>query len=131
VSESANEEFGAGGPGVSVFRAALGAKCPRCGKGPLFKGFLAVAPACRVCGLDFGPVDTGDGPAVFVILISGFLLVGAALITEVLYAPPYWVHLVIWLPLTLIVTLGLLRPVKALLVALQYKHKAAEGRLVQ
>ena len=109
----------------------LAGRCPRCGKGRLFQGFLGVRPACESCGLDFGFADAGDGPAVFVILIGGAIVVFAALIVEVLYQPPYWVHAALWLPLILIVTLGPLRPIKGLLIALQYHHKAQEGRLEQ
>ena len=107
----------------------LRGQCPRCGEGSLFQGFLTLRPACGRCGLDFGFADAGDGPAVFVILIGGAIVVFAALITEAVYQPPYWVHAMLWLPLILIVTLTPLRPIKGLLVALQYHHKAAEGRL--
>ena len=103
-------------------------RCPRCGKGRLFQGFLALRPRCEHCGLDFSFVDSADGPAVFVIFISGFIVAGSALAVEMLYAPPYWVHAVLWGPLILITTLGPLRPMKGLLIALQYHHKAAEGR---
>jgi len=107
----------------------LAGRCPRCGKGRLFRGFLGVRPSCESCGLDFSFADAGDGPAVFVILIGGAIVVFAALITEVVYQPPYWVHAALWLPLVLVVTLGPLRPIKGLLIALQYHHKAQEGRL--
>jgi uncharacterized protein (DUF983 family) len=105
-------------------------RCPRCGKGRLFQGFLTPAPRCESCGLDFAFADAGDGPAIFVILISGFIVVGAALAVEALYAPPYWVHAVLWGPLILLTTLLPLRAMKGLLIALQYHHGAAEGRLV-
>ena len=95
----------------------------------MFDGFLALRPACDRCGLDYGFADAGDGPAVFVILIGGALVVLAALITEVVYQPPYGVHAVLWLPLILIVTLAPLRMLKGLLIALQYHHKAAPGQL--
>jgi uncharacterized protein (DUF983 family) len=108
----------------------LRARCPRCGEGRLFKGFLTLRDKCDHCGLDYDFADAGDGPAVFVILIGGFIVVFAAMITEILYQPPYWVHAALWLPLILIVTLAPLRPLKGLLIALQYHHKAAEGRLV-
>lgn len=85
-------------------------------------------PACQVCGLDYSKVDTGDGPAVFIILIAGFLIVGLALIVEVTYQPPYWVHAAIFLPLGLLLPAALLRPFKATLVALQYHNSAREGR---
>jgi uncharacterized protein (DUF983 family) len=104
-------------------------RCPRCGKGRLFQGFLALRPRCEACGLDFSFVDSADGPAFFVMFISGFIVAGSALAVEMLYAPPYWVHAVLWAPLILITTLGPLRPIKGLLIALQYYHKAAEGRL--
>ncbi|HEY1475701.1 MAG TPA: DUF983 domain-containing protein [Pseudolabrys sp.] len=107
----------------------LRGRCPRCGEGKLFQGFLTLRPACESCRLDYGFADAGDGPAVFVILIGGAIVVGAALITEVVYQPPYWLHAALWLPLVLIVTLGPLRPLKGLLIALQYHHKAQEGRL--
>ena len=107
----------------------LRGRCPRCGEGRLFQGFLALRPACEKCGLDYSFADAGDGPAVFVILFGGFVVVFAALITEVVYQPPYWLHAVLWLPLILIVTLAPLRLMKGLLIVLQYHHKAAEGRL--
>jgi uncharacterized protein (DUF983 family) len=107
----------------------LRCRCPRCGKGNLFEGFLKLRAACERCGLDYGFADAGDGPAVFVILFGGAIVVFAALITEVVYQPPYWLHAVLWLPLILIVTLTPLRPIKGLMIALQYHHRAAEGRV--
>ena len=94
----------------------------------MFHGFLTLAPRCEKCGLDYSFADAGDGPAVFVILISGFIVAGAALIVEMLYEPPYWVHALLWGPLILITTLGPLRAIKGLLIALQYHHEAGEGR---
>jgi uncharacterized protein (DUF983 family) len=111
----------------SIF-TGLSCRCPRCGKGKLFQGFLTLRPRCEACGLDYGFADSGDGPAVFIMFLAGFIVVGAALITEVLYQPPFWLHAVLWLPLILIVTLGPLRPMKGLMIALQYHHQAAEGR---
>jgi uncharacterized protein (DUF983 family) len=116
-------------PGALPIGRGLRGRCPRCGKGSLFQGFLTLRPHCESCGLDYGFADAGDGPAVFVILIGGAIVVFAALITEFAYQPPYWLHAVLWLPLILIVTLAPLRPIKGLLIALQYHHKAAEGRL--
>jgi uncharacterized protein (DUF983 family) len=109
----------------------LRGRCPRCGEGHLFQGFLGLRSACERCGLDYKFADAGDGPAVFVILIGGGIVVFAALMIEVLYQPPYWVHAALWLPLILIVTLVPLRPLKGLMIALQYHHKAQEGRLDQ
>jgi uncharacterized protein (DUF983 family) len=112
-----------------VLQAALFARCPRCGQGQLFGGFLTVAPRCTVCGLDFSHFDVGDGATVFVILLAGIVVAGGALIVETAYSPPYWVHAVIWLPAIFIVVFGGLRLVKAVLMVLQYKHQAREGRL--
>jgi uncharacterized protein (DUF983 family) len=112
----------------SLLPVVLG-RCPRCGRGKLFKGFLQTAPSCTDCGLDYGFADAGDGPAVFIILFVGFLVVAAALIVEVAIQPPMWLHFILWIPLTLVLSLGLLRPLKGLMIGLQYRHKAAEGRL--
>lgn len=114
---------------VSPIAAGLACRCPRCGRGKLYKGFLDLAPRCEACGLDYGFIDAGDGPAVFVILIGGALVVVLALWVEVKYEPPLWLHALLWIPAILGVTLGLLRPFKAVLIALQYRNKAAEGRL--
>ena len=108
--------------------AGLSCACPRCGRGKLFTGFLSLRPHCDVCGLDYDFADAGDGPAVLIMFPAGFIVVGAALIVEALYHPPYWVHAVLWVPLIIIVTLGPLRPMKGLMIALQYHHKAAESR---
>ncbi len=116
----------------SVFQSAmrgLACKCPRCGKGKLYAGFLTLRPVCDNCGLDYAFIDSGDGPAVFIIMIAGAIVVGAALIVEVKYQPPFWLHAALWLPLILATTLLPLRSMKALLIALQFHHKAAEGRL--
>ena len=107
----------------------LKGRCPRCGEGRLFSGFLTLAPHCEACGLDYGFADSADGPAVFVILIVGFLIAGAALVVELAYAPQIWVHVVLWGPLVLVLSLGLLRPLKGLAVALQYANQARQGEI--
>ena len=116
---------------ISPTIAGLTCRCPRCGKGALFAGHfgLTVNPRCAACGLDLAFVDPGDGPAVFVIMILGFLILGGALLVEFKLHPPIWLHLVLWPPITLFVALGLLRPLKGLLIALQYHHRAEVGRL--
>ncbi len=114
-------------PGVA--HAALLGLCPRCGQGNLFNGYLTIAKSCPACGLDYAMFDVGDGATVFVILIAGFLVCAGALIVEVKYSPPYWVHAVLWLPLIAILVLGGLRVVKSTLMVLQYKNRAGEGRL--
>jgi len=116
-------------PPLSPFATGPMCRCPRCGKGPLFRGLLTLRPHCDACGLDYSFIDAGDGPAVFVMFFAGFVVVGAALAVEVAYQPPFWVHAALWTPLILITTIGPLRPMKGLLIALQYRHKAAEGRL--
>lgn len=108
--------------------AGLAGRCPNCGEGHLFEGFLKLTPRCEACGYDLAKADTGDGPAVFVILIAGFLVAFGALFTEFALHPPVWVHLVIWLPATLIISLGLMRPLKGVLLAAQFANKASEAR---
>ena len=108
----------------------IACKCPRCGKGAVYAGFLTLRPRCEACGLDFAFMDSGDGPAIFIIMIAGAIVVGAALIVEVKYQPPLWLHAALWLPLILATTLLPLRAMKSLLIALQYHHKAAPGRLI-
>ena len=117
-------------PPVSPFKAGLACRCPRCGEGRLFKPGLSldVAEACARCGQSFAFADAGDGPAVFAIILLGFLMLGAALIVEFRFAPPLWLHVAIWTPVTLLLAFGLLRPMKATLIALQYKNKAALGQ---
>jgi uncharacterized protein (DUF983 family) len=115
-------------PRLSPALTGLTCRCPRCGKGRLFQGFLNTRPRCEACGLDYGFIDSGDGPAVFVILLAGFVVVGAALVVEFKYAPPFWLHAVLWGPLILVTTLLPLRLMKGLMIALQYHHKAAEAR---
>ncbi|MGR6431773.1 DUF983 domain-containing protein [Rhizobium sp. PAMB 3182] len=116
-------------PPVDPIKTGLKGCCPRCGQGKLFQGFLAVKPRCASCGLDYSFADAGDGPAVFVILIVGFVVVGLALWMQVTYNPPFWLHLLLWIPLTIGLSLYLLRALKGILISLQYKHKAAEGRI--
>lgn len=116
-------------PPVDPVKAGLSGSCPRCGEGRLFSGFLTVAPRCGQCGLDNAFADPGDGPAVFVILLIGFVVVGLALWLEVSFGPPLWVHFVLWIPLIVVLSLVALRLSKGLLIALQYRHSAEEGRL--
>jgi uncharacterized protein (DUF983 family) len=116
---------------VSPYAAGLSCRCPRCGKGALFTGAfsLDVNARCGACDLDLKFVDPGDGPAVFAIMLLGFLMLGSALFVEFRFSPPLWVHIAIWTPVTLVVALGLLRPMKGVLIALQYHNKAQQGRL--
>lgn len=109
----------------------LRGRCPRCGQGHLFKGYLKLQPACERCGLDFSFADSADGPAFFVMSIVGIVIVGLALWVEFAYEPPIWLHLVLWLPLSTLLCLAMVRPLKGMMIALQYVHRAAEGRLKQ
>jgi uncharacterized protein (DUF983 family) len=109
-------------PPVSVLAVALRCRCPRCGEGRLYHGLLTVAPRCSACGLDLGAQDAGDGPAVFVVLILGAIVVGLAILVEIAFAPPMWVHLLLWTPVVIGGAVALLRPLKAWLIAMQYRH---------
>ena len=111
----------------SPFATGLACKCPRCGQGRLFAGFLTVAESCTVCGLDLKKADSADGPAVFIIFILGFLVVPLALWVESRFAPPLWLHMTIWPPVILGGALGLLRPMKGVMIVLQYRHQASES----
>lgn len=113
-------------PDTNIIRQAFACKCPRCGKGPLYKqGFMNMdlRDACPECGLDYTKIDAADGPAVFLIFILGFLLVPAALLFEYLVHPPLWVHAVLWGAVALGSTLGSLKPLKAYIISLQWKHR--------
>jgi uncharacterized protein (DUF983 family) len=113
----------------SPFLTGLKCRCPRCGQGPLFTGFLKVAPSCTACGLDLAFADSGDGPAIFIIFAVSPVIVLLAVITEALFHPHPMVHLALWIPGTIILCLALLRPFKGVLIALQYKHDAHQGGL--
>ena len=108
--------------------AGVSGRCPRCGEGRLFDGFITLKKSCPACGLDYSFADSGDGPAVLVILLAGFVVVGLALFVEVKFQPPLWLHFAVFMPLTLIVCLGLLRPLKAVMARQQYIRRAGEGR---
>lgn len=116
-------------PPVEPVNAGLRGCCPRCGQGKMFDGFLKVRPACANCGLDYSFADSGDGPVVFVILIVGFVVVGAALWTEVNLNPPLWVHFLLWIPIATGFSLFLTRLLKGILIALQYRNNARPGEI--
>lgn len=117
--------------GVPVLSAGLRCRCPRCGQGLLFQNLLNLRERCESCALDYTFADTGDGPAVFAIFILGFFCLGGALIAEFKFGVPVWVHVVLWGVLTPVLAVVLLRFLKATLIALQFKHKAEEGRLAK
>lgn len=111
----------------SPISTGLACRCPRCGQGKLFEGFLKVAERCEVCGLDLAKQDAGDGPAVFLIFILGFLVVPLALLVEAWFEPPIWVHAVLWTVVVIGLALAMLRPAKGILIALQFHHKASDS----
>lgn len=110
----------------SAFSAGLRCRCPRCGKGPMFDGYLTTRERCEVCGLEIAAHDSGDGPAVFIIFILGALVVPMALMLESAISPPLWVHGIIWGIVILGGSIGLLRPFKGVLIALQYHHQTPD-----
>ncbi|MEM7123869.1 MAG: DUF983 domain-containing protein [Pseudomonadota bacterium] len=112
-------------PTLSPFGTGLRGRCPRCGRGKLFDGYLRVADRCDVCGLTLSHEDAGDGPAVFIILIYGFVMAALAAWVELSYEPPFWVHGIIFGPLIIVGSILLLRPFKGVMIALQYKHRVA------
>jgi len=106
--------------------AGLRCRCPRCGEAPLYQGLLTIREHCEACGLDLRAQDAGDGPAVFVILILGFVIVGLAAVIEIKLEPPFWVHALLWPGLIFASAIYLLRILKAALIALQFQHRAAD-----
>lgn len=120
----ANPEEG-GQPGIVP--AALFGLCPRCGARALFAGLTKFAPRCRVCGLDFERYNVGDGPAAFLTLIIGALITALALWLEISVHPPFWVHVILWVPLTTAAVIWGLRVGKAALLAAEHQHQAGEA----
>ena len=112
---------------VSPVKAGIAGKCPRCGRGKLFAGYLTLAGSCNSCGLAYDFADAGDGAAWFVMLLTGFVAVGGALWVEVVWQPSYWVHALVAIPLALVLPLALLKPVKGVLICQQYRTKAEPG----
>lgn len=114
---------------VSLARVAIGGCCPRCGKAPLFAGIVTYAPKCTHCGLDFAAFNVGDGAASFLILIVGAIVTGLAMWLELSRSPPWYVHALLWGPLSLVLTLALMRVAKALLLTIEYRQEARQGHL--
>jgi uncharacterized protein (DUF983 family) len=125
------DDKGAAPPGGEPRPFDCGVKglCPRCGAPDLFAGWIRFADRCRACGLDIAAFNVGDGPAAFLTLILGTLVTVGAIALELSVSPPWWVHVLIWTPVTLISVLGSLRIAKGWLLALEYRNRAAEGRV--
>jgi uncharacterized protein (DUF983 family) len=109
---------------LAPFVAGALGRCPHCGRGPLFEGFLRIVRTCGACGFNLAASDSGDGPAVFVILAVGFIAVFGALFTEVALRPPVWLPLVVWIPVAAGLSLALLRPMKGLMIAAHVRNRA-------
>jgi uncharacterized protein (DUF983 family) len=116
-------------PGPSPIQCGLQGLCPRCSARTLYRGLASFAPSCRACGLDYAGFNVGDGPAAFLILIVGAVLTGLAIALELGASPPFWVHVLLWLPLAAILVIGSLRVAKGVLLALEYRHRAREGKI--
>ena len=114
--------------GVNPIVAGLACRCPNCGKGPLFEGFLKVRDHCGACGFDLRKADSGDGPTVFIILIGGGAVCFGALISDVALHPPLWLELTFWPIAAIVLCLALLRPFKGVMVAMQFHNQASEAR---
>jgi len=114
--------------GAGPLLAGLAGRCPHCGKGRLFSGFLSLVVACEVCGFDLAKADSGDGPAVYVIIIVGFLTVFGTLFTMIAVNPPVWVLLTVSLPVAALLCFLLLRPMKGVMIAAQIMNKASQHR---
>ncbi len=114
-------------PQLSPYSTGLAGRCPRCGEGKLFDGFLKVAPRCSVCGLDLSKADSADGPAFFIMLLVPLLIMPVAMWVEFSYRPALWLHAVLWGPLIVGLSTALLRPLKGLMIALQFKHQASDS----
>ncbi len=111
-------------------QASLRGLCPRCGAPTLFAGAVRFSGQCSNCQLDFAQFNVGDGPAAFLIMIVGGLITMGAIMLELSASPPIWVHILLWVPLTIILVIGLLRLAKGALLILEYRNRAREGRLV-
>lgn len=118
-------------PEQTIMSTGLRCKCPRCGEGKLYQSMLKPVDNCSVCGLDMSFAENGDGPAVLVILLLGGVITGLALILQYAIDPPIWVHILVWTPVTILLSIASLKVMKSIMIAAQYKTKAAEGVLVE
>lgn len=112
-----------------LVRASAQGLCPRCGAPTLFASVARFSDRCRACGLDYTQFNVGDGPAAFLTLIIGAVIVTLALVTELKLHPPFWLHFLLWIPLTVGAVVGALRLSKAALLILEYRNRAREGRV--
>jgi uncharacterized protein (DUF983 family) len=113
----------------TYLQSGLQGLCPRCGAKTLFAGMARFAPTCSACRLDFAAFNVGDGPAAFLTFFLGALIVGLAIWLELSIRPPFWVHILLWLPITIVAVMGSLRICKGMLINLEYRNAAREGRI--
>ncbi len=113
----------------SIVQVGLRSLCPRCGARTLYVGMIKFAPRCTACGLDFDAFNVGDGPAAFLTLIIGTLVCIAAITLELTAHPPFWLHILLWPPITIALVIASLRVAKAMLLASEYRNHAREGRI--
>lgn len=113
-------------PPQSPWSTGISGRCPRCGQGRLFSGFFDIADHCDQCGLDFGKANVGDGPIPFIILIVGFIGVGLGLWLQLAFDAPIWFQMVVTMPVIIVIALAMIRPLKGILLALQYQHRAGD-----
>ena len=116
-------------PALPPMQTGIRGRCPRCGQGHLFKGFLTLAPKCEACGLDYSSFNVGDGPAAFLTFLVGGLITGLAIWLELAWHPPFWVHALLWIPLTSLAVIWGLRAGKAALLAAEFQRQAGEGQI--
>jgi uncharacterized protein (DUF983 family) len=112
----------------SLLSVGLRCRCPRCGEGRLFDGFITPKPRCEACGLDYGFADPADGPAFFIMMTMAFPVTAFGIWLELTYDPPVWIHAISTLPLLLLACVPIIRPLKGFFIASQYIHRAEEGR---
>jgi uncharacterized protein (DUF983 family) len=115
---------------LQAMRRGFRGRCPVCGEGRLFSRFLKVVPTCACCAAPLGTLRADDAPPYFTILLVGHIVIPAMLILEQLAAPPLWVHLILWIPLTLLLALGLLQPIKGVVIGVLWRLDAGEGESI-
>jgi uncharacterized protein (DUF983 family) len=111
---------------IDPIRAGMRCRCPNCGQGKLYRGFLKVVDRCEACGFDFTRLNTGDGAAIFIMQIAGGIVVFSALYVQIAYSPPIWAMLAVALPLVAGLSLGLMQPGKGVMIALQMRNGARD-----
>ena len=116
-------------PEQTVLSTGLAGRCPQCGEGKLYRSLLKPVEYCSICGLDMSFAEEGDGPAVLVILLLGGVIAGLVLAFENMFHPPLWLHVMIWIPVTFALSIYALKIMKGIMIAAQFKTKAAEGQL--